>query len=423
MRPASAYRSVLATLGFFTVAAGDVFRYALSWWGWAAIVLVVVALMIVELVRERAGLHRLPLTLLSFVAFATASIAWSAYPAETALGVAALVLTTLFAAYLAVVLDLEQILDAARRAFAWVLALSLAFELFVSIVIRDRILPLWVDYSGLDHIPNAYFWSRNLLFEGGRIQGIVGNANLLGMVALLCLILFAARAVQHPATRSGSIAGVVLAVVVIALTRSSTVLAALGVVAVLLLVVLLARRAQGWRRILVYLVSAAVLTGLVVVVLVFRTELLETLGKSPDLTYRLVIWDTVLGLANERPVAGWGWVGYWPPWQAPFDGLLQFDGVTYYQAHNAWIDVFLQLGGIGLMLFAIYVVVTAVRAVTRVVDAQRTDLPTALAVFALVVALLTQSLTESRLLIELGWALFAVIAIVSAPLSPRRRNP
>ena len=37
------------------------------------------------------------------------------------------------------------------------------------------------------------YWSRNNLFEGGRIQGIVGNANLLGPLCLLAIIVFAIR--------------------------------------------------------------------------------------------------------------------------------------------------------------------------------------------------------------------------------------
>ncbi len=88
-------------------------------------------------------------------------------------------------------------------ALRWILALSLAFELFVSTVIRDRLLPFWVDYSHLDKIPAAFYWSRNLLFEGGRIQGIVGNANILAFAALLAVITFS-RADRGALRRRGS---------------------------------------------------------------------------------------------------------------------------------------------------------------------------------------------------------------------------
>ena len=53
--PAITYRGVLATAGFFTLIAGDFWRYLLTWWGWGAIVLLLV---ILELVRRRRLLER-----------------------------------------------------------------------------------------------------------------------------------------------------------------------------------------------------------------------------------------------------------------------------------------------------------------------------------------------------------------------------
>ena len=60
----------------------------------------------------------------------------------------------------------------------------------------------------------------------------------------------------------------------------------------------------------------------------------------------------MIGLALERPWFGWGWVGYWQPWVEPFDGLAVRNGVEYLQAHNAWLDVWMQLGIVGLVAFA-----------------------------------------------------------------------
>ena len=108
--------------------------------------------------------------------------------------------------------------------------------------------------------------------------------------------------------------------------------------------------------------------GLVAGALIFRESLLAALGKSSDLTYRLDIWQTVGDLAVQRPVAGWGWVGYWVPWVEPFDDLIVIRGVTYLQAHNAWLDVFFQLGVIGLIVFGALVLGTLVRSWSWLVD-------------------------------------------------------
>ena len=59
--------------------------------------------------------------------------------------------------------------------------------------------------------------------------------------------------------------------------------------------------------------------------------------------------------AQERPVQGWGWVSYWVPWVAPFDTLAFNNGVRQLHAHNAWLDVWMQLGILGLLAFAVVI--------------------------------------------------------------------
>ena len=52
----------------------------------------------------------------------------------------------------------------------------------------------------------------------------------------------------------------------------------------------------------------------------------------------------------------------------PFDDLVVIRGVTYLQAHNAWLDVFLQLGVIGLIVLLALVLSTLARSWTIAAD-------------------------------------------------------
>ncbi len=416
MEQASSYHRVLATVGFFTLAAGDFWRNLLSWWGWGAIVALILIAVVVELVRLRLRLRDLPATLLVFVALATVSIAWSAYPSASAAGVAALLATAAFGVFVATALPRRDALAALGTALRWVLGLSLVFEVVVATVIRERVLPFWVDWSGLEKIPAAFYWSRNALLEGDRIQGIVGNANLLAMIALLALVVFAVQLAAREASPAWLVLWGLVALGTLALTRSTTVILAGVAVAAVAVFVLLVRRSHGTaRRILV--VSGVALAALgTAAAVVFRAPLLELLGRSPDLTNRLGIWESVTQLALERPVAGWGWVGYWAPWAEPLNDLVVIRGVTYLQAHNAWVDVFLQLGVLGLVAFLGLVGWTTLRAWLTAIDAE-VPAPVALAPLLLMVALLLQSLAESRLLTELGWALLVVVALGTSSLT------
>jgi O-antigen ligase len=298
------------------------------------------------------------------------------------------------------------------------LGLSLVFELVVAVFVRQKVLPFFVDYSDLDKIPNAFYWSRDVLFEGGRIQGIVGNANILAMIALLALIAGAAKIVAGRGSMASFLGWSVLAVAILALTRSTTVLLAGGAVAVVVLVAWFARRGTGPRRIATAIALVAG-TGLVAALaVVFRAPLLALAGRSEDLTNRLDIWAAVTDLAAQRPVAGWGWISYWAPWVAPFDDLAVIRGVTYLQAHNAWLDVFLQLGVIGLVVVGLFVLTTLLRSWVYAMDGPRGH---ALVPLALLTAVLVQSLAESRLLIEIGWALLVIVSIRTATNRWERR--
>src|ERR1700753_2402135 len=142
MRPVSPYRLFLATFGVFTLAAGDVWRYLLSWWGWGAIILVFVTLAVIELVRSRVDVRRMPVLLFATLALMVLSIAWSFYPSASALGVVATLCTTVYAVFLATCFTWAELVDALARAMRIVLALSLLFELVVAVVIRMPITPL-----------------------------------------------------------------------------------------------------------------------------------------------------------------------------------------------------------------------------------------------------------------------------------------
>jgi exopolysaccharide production protein ExoQ len=413
MPEATLYRRTIATLGIFTLTAGDFWRYLLTWYGWGAIVGILLVLGIIEIVRARVDLRRLPLTLFALLALMLLSTIWSDYPGWTLLGVLATLVTTTFAVFLATTLNLETMLRSFGMAMRWILGLSLVFELIVSLVIRHHVLPLWIDYCDpAKKIPNACYWSRDLLLHGGQIQGIVGNSNLLAMAAMFALVAFLVQFAARSGSRIWLGVWIAIAVLTLGLTRSSTVMAATVVALIVGAFIAVVRATHGRRRIGVFVGGAVIAVAAAATIALAWAPILKLLHKSPDLTFRTVIWGKVIKLAMERPAGGWGWISYWVPWIKPYDGLIEHGGINYLQAHDAWLDMFLQLGVVGLVVFGIFVLVTLVRSWIAAVDAPpRAGL---LRVFPLliVVALLVHSIAESRLLIEISFALLVIAAIV-----------
>jgi O-antigen ligase len=412
MRPvtSTAFRTGFLVLALFTVLAADAWRYTISWWGWGAVAVAIVVVAVILLVRaRRAGTwtwSQLPMPLYAFLALTLVSVAWSAYRPETLLGVLATLATTAVALAVALVYRWEEIARGLGLTLRIILGLSLLFEL----------------YGDLDPIPKLLLWSRNELFQvfdGGRIQGLVGNSSTLAFIALLGVIVFGIQLAARTVYKLSGGIWLGVAVVTLLLTKSATIAVALVIVAAVLGAVLLLRSVPVRARLgtaigLIALAAAAVVTAVLA-----RGPLLGLLGRSDDLTNRLDIWDKVIGLAVQRPAAGWGWVGYWPPWVPPFNDLLKVNDVQVMHAHNAWLDVWLQLGIIGLVVFGAYVLSTLVRSWSVALDRPAPGGPGPryraidILPLLLLVALLVQSLAESRLLIEYGFLLLTVIAVTT----------
>jgi O-antigen ligase len=410
--------SGVATLGLVVAFGGDGWRNLLTWPGYIALCLVVSAACAVVLVRSRPRLRwsTTPKSLVAFLAFAVLSLVWSAYPGPTAATLLGTLMTTIVGCTVVLALDWHGFVRALGSALRWVIGLSLLFELVVATIVRAPLARPW-DARGAD-APLMDLWSRNVLFEGDRIQGWVGNANLLGIIALLGIIVFAVQLADGSVRRVTGYVWLALAAITFGLTRSSTMMVAAVVCVVVLSAALLARRASPRGRLALYAVGVAVVAVAAVAAVWFRGAALELLGKSADLTGRIDIWAEVGALAERRPWFGWGYSSPWLPGAVPFDEPIVRNGVEQLQAHNAWLDVRLQLGIIGLVLFAAIVASVLWRSWFLAIDRPRTGLAddspysvTSLLPVLVAVVLVVQSLMESRVLIESGWVLLVALAV------------
>jgi O-antigen ligase len=106
------------------------------------------------------------------------------------------------------------------------------------------------------------------------------------------------------------------------------------------------------------LVHFAVLTvlGLSVIALFFDPGggLVQSLGKDPTLTGRKDIWNLVLSL-HTNPVIGTGFETFWLGSRLEFM-LNALVNLPINEAHNGWIEVYLNLGWVGICFISLLVV-------------------------------------------------------------------
>lgn len=412
-------RDVFVLIAMFSLWNGDGMRDLLSWWGFGAVSLLLLVGGIVLLTRERRRLKSLvstrALPIAAFVALCLVSLTWSAYPVGTILGCIIQIATATVAVAIVVALPPRRLAVLFAIMLHADLVISLLFELGVALSPAKSLLPFWTDYGA--NAPGAYFWSSGLLFSGGRIQGFTANANLLCFLALLAAITAVGLWLGRVLPLRLLLPALALDGLVLLLTRSATVVVAGGVTVAAALFVLGLRRFGAAGRAAVVTGGFGLLALLALGSSRVSEPLLRLLGKGDDLTGRLEIWRLVGGLVKERPLLGWGWIGYWAPWLHPFKTLVIRDGVQYLQAHNAYLDVQMQLGIPGLLVLVAVVGSVAYRAVLLAL----TRHPLGLLPLLLVAALLTQGLAESRLLIEGNWALLVALSVgLPLPAAARR---
>ncbi|MBS1698009.1 MAG: O-antigen ligase family protein [Actinobacteria bacterium] len=361
--------------------------------------------------------RRLPWTAVGYVALALLSVFWSGWPWATLLTWTLQVTVTVVALFIAFTLSWHEIARALSSALKWVIGLSLLLELWVALVLRHPLLPFFSDLPAGKPDPHWY-WVRGDLFDGGRLQGIVGNSNTLGILCAIALVVFTLLYAQGARRRPALLVWIVLAAFLFLRAGSATAFASLAVGVLVLGAALLMRRMTtpgGRTRAYALFAGVAVVGG--AGIWFARDALFGLLGKSSDLTGRVEIWRKVWERAVQHPVFGNGFSSPWVPWDPAFHDWIIDHRITVFMAHNMWLDAFLQLGVIGVVLIAIVFLAFAWRAWFFAVDRPRWDLEqhrpyAALSLLptVLVAMLLVLGLAESTPIMLWGWLLVILLS-------------
>jgi O-antigen ligase len=314
------------------------------------------------------------------VVLALCSAAWSAEPVLTLRGGAQLLLLAVGAWNAARVLTMSQLVSCAALAFRLLLGASLLLAL-----VRPDI--------GL--VQGAY--------EAGSLQGVFNHRNLMAFVASMAVIAFWCGRGRRARVWLVADLALALTCLVAARSQSSTVVVAVLVPAVVALAA--ARKFHGATRVLVSSVIVATAAGVALLAVHLLPLLLRGLGRDETFTGRTVIWRAVLRAANQNPVLGIGWDAAWHKGVVLTDEIWSDTGFAIYQAHNGYLDMYLQLGLVGLTLLVVMVLGVFARSVSLVL---RDGGSAAAWPVLTIVAMLASNVTESRFATPMGWLLLCL---------------
>lgn len=194
-------------------------------------------------------------------------------------------------------------------------------------------------------------------FRDGGLQGFLGHPNALGYSSALGVVagslILVASGWRGMALTDLLTLGLALLSNAAALALSGSMTSILSAAAGVIVAVI-ARGIGGTPRerqlhVLVFTLSSAVTIALVVIVNV--TIAAGAVGKDTTLTGRTDIWAAVAQIGSGRAIEGYGLAAPWTPESWIRQGLDQQLGFSFTSSHNTVLDIFLELGVVGILLW------------------------------------------------------------------------
>ena len=260
-----------------------------------------------------------------FVGVAIATSFWSADPAETMEKAIVFTAVSLYGAYLVLRFSLHQILKLFGIMFAFSAVLNLAFVFG---------LPIY-GVGGFD-----------------EFTGVFAQKNALGFFAAIALPALIVAAKTTPRWRILFLGTAVLELVLLIGSQSKTMLLA-GVGPTLLLAAYHLFRSRRTLRGAVILSMA----GTTVFTVLFATAniglLAEWLDKDVTLTGRVPLWESLFPVIQERLVFGHGYRATFAGYHSPVHDILIQNPWNPTHAHNAALQILMEMGLLGLIPFLI----------------------------------------------------------------------
>jgi exopolysaccharide production protein ExoQ len=332
--------------------------------------------------------QRIPLGVLMLLAWAATSITWSADHHGSVSAVTTLAASVITGVGTCLILDLEQVAH---------IVMIVVKVLLVATLLSIVLFPTWA--TAPPELDPVIGWHGPFTHKNG-----LGSFLVIAVVTMLVI-----------PTRRRILWASVIAVLLVG-SQSSTALA-ISLIAVGAVVVrsVLLSQSRATRRALVTFIAAVGAIG--VLALSRRPDLLLTaLGRGSTLSGRTEIWTAVERRIAERPWAGWGWGGVWRSDSEPTLSMWREARFHAFHAHNGYLDVLLQVGCVGLVLFLGVLLRTAQQLGARASD------PTSMWALLVLFSLSMTAISESAPFTATPGLLF-LFAFATATLQRRSASP
>lgn len=268
--------------------------------------------------------HFKMLTLLAVLTMASAF--WSQSPARSLLYGFLYFVDTLFAYYLVIRLEPEEIMAIVNR-------------LGIIISVLGLLVVIFLPQFGVSHD------ARNGVAWEGIFSDRTGAAKEFVYLLSPALISWNKR---KPASW---LLSVLLMTLMIVMARSVTAIFVLFIYVVFLFFLHQIRKLDS-RLLFVGAAAGIFAIGFMIFFgLEYGADLLRLFGRDPSLTGRTIIWKALAHSILKRPLLGYGFFAFWQGIRGESANVIYLTHWTFGYAHNGIIEIFLQLGSVGVVIF------------------------------------------------------------------------
>jgi O-antigen ligase len=264
--------------------------------------------------------------ILMLTSWALLSLIWSIDRPLTFRRLIALLCTEAFGVYFAFRYTLQEQLDKISRALAIVIGASILVCI------------LYPPY-GLSGAPA----------DEGAWQGVFSHKNTLGGFAMLLAFILFIRYLEGK-RRVSSLVGIAILSAVVIFSQSRTSLAYLLLASIAFPLVRSFQKNPSRRTRVV--LAGALIFGVLATLTIFHWEdLVFSIGRDPTLTGRTELWALSLIWIREKPILGSGLEAFWGSYYGPAaDFRIASGWLEAPHAHNAYLNLWLDLGLVGVVL-------------------------------------------------------------------------
>ncbi|HWL80061.1 MAG TPA: O-antigen ligase family protein [Roseomonas sp.] len=240
-----------------------------------------------------------------------------------------------------------------------------------------RIIQLWASalfFAMLASLLAALAFPKIGIMSAGEVagtwRGVFAHKSSLGAAAMLAALCSGWVWVHEPRRRLRHSLALLLCLFLAFMSSSKTAQVAIMLIIALSLCLPLLQLPGLARVWATFILAVGAICGVALLALFFA-DIMEALGKDPSLTGRVPVWLILLDLASNRLGLGYGYSAFFIDGNPDSDLVSGLAGWTINEAHNAYIEMVVQLGIPGLVIALWALGESAYRAFTLQHDAFR----------------------------------------------------